>query len=288
MLQIIVYVDPERTEKQSRIITTIDPYYNVFIDAVNGKNVQVLRDKYQGTCHRFFFVSEFVSMCCVDELDYIVPDFAIAFSNSVDVNEKQWVQIERYLESLFFPSSQVSGEMLLTAQKLLQPQQKMQAFVKPTKALDMKKDEFYNLILKELPDRDMILIQVDKPFCDLPYTVVIRKYSENGLRSFFTDLFICQSWGVCRKDYEFLGQVWKHWNMDGEMDLDQMLLAATQRCFPQENQQPVAEPEVYRRSIDEVLVGFEKRENGCTHEMKDPWNEHRMKKRRLEEDILLN
>lgn len=287
MLQIFVFVDPDQTEKQANIIKVIDQYYNVFVDAVNGRDITLLKRKFDRSNHRFFFVSEFISMCTLEELECVSPDFAIVFQDGLEVGEKEWIMVERYLESLFFPSNQVSGEVILTAQKLLETRKKTVAHITPTESRVPPPKEFYNLNLKEVKERDIMLIQVDKPFCDLPYTVVIRNYSNNGLKSFFTDLFICQSWGVCRKDYVFLQQVWTHWEMDGEMDLDAMLLAATQRCFPQEGVEPSPEPEVYRRTIDEVLNGFDKREQGCQHDMKDPWNEQRLKKRRLE-DTLLN
>lgn len=287
MLQIIVYVDPDQTEKQAKIIELLDRYYTILVDAVHGKNLDYLQKNFT-TDHRFFFVSEFVSMCTVVELNQIAPDFAIVLNEDMSLTEKQWIVVERYLESLFFPSTSITGELILHAQKLLESKQKQLPYKSSEPIKPVSNQEFYNLVMRHVEDKDLMLVQVDKPFCDLPYTVVIRKYKEKGLKSFFTDLFICQSWGVCRKDYVFLQQVWDHWEMEGQMDLDKMLLEATERCFPREGEQPEPEPEVYRRSIDEVLAGFEKREKGCQHDMKDPWNEQRIKKRRLEEDILLN
>lgn len=287
MLQIIVYVDPLQTEKQKHVIELLDRYYTVLVDAVHGKDTMYLRKNFVHS-HRFFFVSEFLSMCTSDELDIIAPDFVIAFQETIQVTEKQWVMIERYVESLFFPNNSIDGSIILAAQNLLAPKQKTTPHVAPLAPTTLHKNEFYNLVCREVKDKNIMLIQVDKPFCDLPYTVVIRDYTNKGLKSFFTDLFICQSWGVCRKDYAFLKQVWTQWNMDGDFDLDGMLLAATKRCFPTENGIPEPEPEVYRRSIDEVLVGFEKRELGCQHYMGDYWNEQRMRKRRREDEILLN
>lgn len=283
MYTITVFVDPENTEKQKDILRILQPLYEPLVDSVH-LTIDYLKEKFQCP-HRFCFVSEFLSSCVADELDQIRPDFCITYQTELE--DKQWIQICRYLESLFFPSMNISGEIILEVQKLLPPKRVEKPLVAPEQVI-VNHQEFYNLVLREIKDRDVMLVQVDKPFCDLPYTVVIRNYSEKGLKSFFTDLFICQSWGVCRKDYEFLHQVWKHWGMEGNLDLDPMLLEATQRCFPQEGVQPEPEPEVYRRSIDEVLVNFEKRQDSCQHSLKDPWNEQRIKKRKLEEDILLN
>ena len=287
MLQIIVYVDPNQTDKQANIIQLLDQYYTVLVDAINGSNLSYFQKNFK-TAHRLFFVSEFVSMCTVEELQNIAPDFAIVFNQDIEVSEKQWIQIERYLESLFFPSGTITGDIVLQAQKLLQSKQKVLPFKSSQPAPVIPQKEFYNLVLKEVNEKDCVLIQVDKPFCDLPYTVVIRDYSKKGLRSFFTDLFICSSWGVCRKDFVFLKEVWDHWKMEGVFDIDAMLLEATKRCFPNEGIEPEPEPEVYRRSIEEVLVQFDRREKGCAHDMKDPWNEERIRKRRREEEVLLN
>jgi hypothetical protein len=98
-----------------------------------------------------------------------------------------------------------------------------------------------------------MLYQVIKPFTDLPYTSVTREYSRKGHIPFFTDLFICQSWGVARNDIGFLQHMWTELKMDGEFNLDALMKDATEKCYPSDSAIPSAEPEVYRRCIDDVV-----------------------------------
>lgn len=285
-IHIIVYVDKPPTNKQVGIIKAIQQHFPVLVDGVHQKDVDYLKKNFINA--RFFFVSEFVSMCAPDELYVVAPDFVVSFNDDFDVSEKDWISISRYFENLILPDFKHPEEIMAIAKTLLEQ------FITPApltvppeaEAPDMK--QHYELYTKLIDDRDVMLIQVEKPFCDLPYTVVIREFSKKGFRSFFTDLFICDSWGVSRKDYEFLKQVWDYWEMKGDYDLDQMLHEATKRCFPSEGAQPDAEPEVYRRPIENVLETFKKREEGEQNHQTDLWNKMRLEKRKLEDDLLIN
>lgn len=286
-LKIIIYVDKPVNAKQSNMIKVFqENQFPVLVDAVNGTNETYLLQNFKEGS-RFFFVSDFISFCKSDEFDMVKPDFVISYNDEDDISERDWVCISRYLETLFFSTPHPfavteKGKELLNV------------FVSPCPILLPPSEEapvmneHYDLRKMEVSDKDTCLIQVDKPFCELPYTVVIRNFSQKGLVSFFTDLFICDSWGVSRKDYEFLQQVWDHWEMEGDLDLDRRLHEATRRCFPSEGEQPEKEPEVYRRSIEEVLQLFQDREEGKQRIQKemDYWNKKRIEKRKREEDLL--
>lgn len=285
-LQITVFVDKPPTKKQEDLIKVLNQKFVVLVDAVHGKDKDYLKENYIKN-YRFFFLSEFLSMCTSDELDYVAPDFVICFNHDENITEKDWICIERYIEIMFVPSIRHSEIVTQRAAELLQtyvkPEPKLTP--EPVEPADLK--SHYELFMKHVEERDTMLVQVEKPFCDLPYTVVIRNYSEKGLKSFFTDLFICHSWGVSRKDYEFLEQVWKHWNMEGEYNLDQMLREATERCFPRENAQPEAEPEVYRKPIPDVLFTLQNKEEGKRPApYSDEWNQQRLKKRKMDDALL--
>lgn len=283
-IHIIVFVDKPPTKKQSNIVKCIQKKIPVMVDAIHKEDPTYFEKFTNG---RFFFVSEFLSMCTVEELTNIAPDFVVSFNEGDEITTKEWVSISRYFENLIFPEFN-HDDVTQPAILLLEQFVHLQPYTTPTDISIPALNEHYELYMQHVEERDVMFIQVEKPFCDLPYTVVIRNYNEKGLMSFFTDLFVCDSWGVSRKDYEFLEQVWKHWNMKGTYDLDSMLLEATRRCFPSEGEQPSAEPEVYRRPIENVLDTFKKRDEGEYVKELDQWNQKRLQKRKLEDDLLIN
>jgi hypothetical protein len=116
-----------------------------------------------------------------------------------------------------------------------------------------------------------MLYEIWKPNTDLPYTSVVRKYSERGHKAFFPTLYICNSWGVSRHDLPFLSFIWKQLGMKDEFDMDQMLKEATEKCYPSSNGEVEAEPEVYRRSIEDVLLILQTQQDGiqCGHVFND-------------------
>lgn len=284
-LHVVVFTNPTPSTKQSLLVQKL-LHLGACVDAVHGTKEGYLTSNY--TNARFFFLSDFLSMCAPEELHMVQPDFVVAFNEDESISEKDWVCMERYLESLFVPSIQVSSDILETGKALLQQYYTPAPLVTPPENNAPELTQHYELYMKHIPERDTMLIQVEKPFCDLPYTVVIENYNRKGLKSFFTDLFIAQSWGVARKDYEFLTQVWEHWNMEGEYNLDQMLREATQQCFPDKNEQPEPEPIVYRRPIENVVKTLAAKDLGHERRVEDDfWNKQRLKKR-LHEDTLLN
>lgn len=285
-IHIVVFVEKPPTLKQSNIVKAIQARFPVMVDAIHQSDLVFLKKNY--TNARFFFLSEFVSMCPPEELQFIAPDFVISFNDDFVVTEKQWVCISRYIEHLILPDVQQADHILTEATSLLQQFVSPAPLALPPQIQPNDTKENYDLSTHYVSDRDVMLVQVEKPFCDLPYTVVIRNFNEKGYKSFFTDLFICDSWGVSRQDYAFLQQVWNHWNMQGKYDLDSMLQEATQRCYPHEGVQPEAEPEVYRRPIENVLETFQKREQGEQRKEQDLWNQMRLQKRKMEEDLLIN
>jgi len=103
---------------------------------------------------------------------------------------------------------------------------------------------------------DYMFYQVKKPFVDRPYTTAVREFEKNGHKRFFTNLFVCNSWGVASQDIQFLYKAWVWLGMDGDFDLDVMMKEATEACkYP--GLEP--EPEVWRTDLQSVLEIFNKR-----------------------------
>lgn len=101
---------------------------------------------------------------------------------------------------------------------------------------------------------DCMFYQVVKPFVDRPYVTVVRDFEKNGHKRFFTNLFVCNSWGIASKDIQFLHKAWEWFNMEGVMDLDVLMKEATEACNGLET-----EPEVWRSDMKSVLKIFNKR-----------------------------
>ncbi len=98
---------------------------------------------------------------------------------------------------------------------------------------------------------DTMFYQVDRPYTDLPFTVYTKQFSQNGHLDFFTSLFGSAAWGSSKHDVGFLKHFWDHFGMMGEFDINKLLKARIDSCYPPELR---GEPEVYRRTIDDVLV----------------------------------
>ncbi len=80
---------------------------------------------------------------------------------------------------------------------------------------------------------------------DLPFTVIVTNYSVNGDRMFFNDLFWTSAWDATRGDDEVVSTdlrfslaLWKHLEMEGEMEIEHDL----QRV-----------PVIYRRCLEEAM-----------------------------------
>ncbi len=288
-MQIIVYIDPVATSKQTNILNVLNKKYTPMVDSINGRNIDYLKKNY-GPNTRFFFLSDFLSHHTVKELDFYAPDFSIVFNDDETITGKDWICIERYIESLFYSQYECDELITVNANKLLKANQIIQP-IKPNDdgtylgGIDIgNTSEHYQVQSKHLQNIDTCVIQVEKPFCDLPYTLVIRDYAKRGLKPFFTGLYICESWGISRRDTEFLALLWDQWNMDGKFDLDTMLKEAVAKCYPSTEEPFVdAEPEVYRRSLDQVM---EKIAGLKELQLKDDWNDRRIKRRRLGDAII--
>jgi hypothetical protein len=286
-LSITLFVDKPSTSKQTNLINNFHQYhYPVLIDAVHANDVEYMQTNF-GPQTRFFVVSEFITIYPVDEIVpmLVKPDFVINFDEDENITEKQWVCSYRYLETILLGINH-PDDIVSEGKQLLSTYCCPALLYKTPEAQPPQQHEHYELRMKHIEDKDTMLIEVEKPYCDLPYTVVIHEYSKKGLKSFFTDLFISQSWGVSRKDYAFLEEAWKYFDMQEEYDLDKMLLEATQRCFPSEDRTPDPEPVVYRRPIESVLQTLQKRIQGEQRKENDFWNIHRLEKRKREDSLL--
>ena len=106
--------------------------------------------------------------------------------------------------------------------------------------------------------KDTMLYEVCKPHTDLPFTTIVHEWSTKGHLPFFSALFTQTSWGLCGGDMDFLSAAWKKLGMTEKTglpyDIDQIVQDKIKKCERGE-----IEPQVYRKTIEEVITMFESR-----------------------------
>jgi len=238
------------------------------VDAVHGGDLNWLKYNFDQVPHKCFYINPDGDMTVYEVGHGVFPSFIWYYNAGDRIYETDWIFIKKFVVHLlqgdFLHPVTTRGRLLMQHATTMVPVNQEEAAGDLEADMDLDEDqrkmyafrEFYN------EERNVALLEIKKPFTDLPYTVVIRDFKNRGLEPLFTSLYVCDSWGVSRFDAIFLEQLWTHLKMPGELDLDTLLYAATQRCYPGEGRAPEAEPEVYRRSLELVLQDFDKRECG--------------------------
>lgn len=253
---IIIFYDKISNDRSRFLVKQFEKHnFEPKVDAVHVKDYQWFTKNCVAKNYCLFLIrDQKVFSFFVEDLNEEMmfhPDFAIFYNNDIEKTLDDWLLIKKYLSHVFDYSEMVEEELEL-AKILIQPAIKL----KSKTDFDVKShagDPRYEFRMVHLDQKDIMLYEIKKPNTELPYTTVTRNYSMKGHLPFFTDLFICESWGVARADFSFLKKVWVHLEMDGDFDIDSLLKAATEKCYPREDQIPEPEPEVYRRDIETVV-----------------------------------
>lgn len=194
------------------------------------------------------------------------PDLVLYFNQDEEVTSSDWYSILQWLR-FHLLQHEVDAALLEEANAFMVPPPKQIVGLKQDEedvVVEEEEKNCYTFVSQYLGEDDIMLYQVCKPFTDLPYTSVVREFSKKGHTRFFSSLFVCPSWGVSRFDVPFLEHVWKHrLEMDGIFNMDDLLREATEACYPGEGGSiPEPEPEVYRRSMEEVVVTLANKKKG--------------------------
>lgn len=265
--------DPARKLLNLHVAETLKKYYPFTVDGVNYQPLN-MKNKYAGSNSKFFCcdMDEWL-MIDLETVDLIPPSFLLTFDKGDKVTKKQWLSVLKWVKGIF--EGGVNDELQEEIEKLIPKPVDMMETITLAKqhvpSIENEKRD-YLFCYEEDKDFDRCLLQVDKPYTDLPYTVVIRNFSKRGFVPFFTALYVCSSWGVCSKDHEFLTILWNHLGMKkdhGELNLEKRLKENIERCTPSEGNVPEAEPEVYRRSIQEVKASWSAKQKRIEEELKD-------------------
>ena len=266
---ITCFVDPRHPHKMTEIVRKLQGYFEVYVDSVNLDPI-LMKAKYGGSVHRFFAHDcGVLIMYDYEIVDMIPPEFVITTDR---MDKEGWRTFFNFLKKVL--DEEEVDQMLVDEVKDLVKQQKCS--VKQESGILELEDKVVNTDYLYDCDvdagRNMCFCQITKPFTDRPYTVVIRNFSQNGLKPLFTSLFVDSSWGFSH-DVEFLALLWRHLGLIyefGELDLAKELKAHTERCRPQENgEAPEAEPELYRMSIEALKIQFNMRNKRYREVMED-------------------
>lgn len=250
-----VLADPGKKLTNLHVAETLKKYYPFTVDGVNTTGLMI-KNKYAGSNAKFFSLDmDDWLMVDIETVDLIPPSFMLTFDKTKKVTKKEWRTVYRWVDQIFRGelSKDLEEEMNILVPKPAElPQVVTMLNQKIPETILDKRDYNFNYQVDE--DFDRCLCQVDKPYTDKPYTVVIRNFKQRDFLPLFTALFVCNSWGVCNQDIAFLAQVWTYLAMEkyGELDLETRLKEDIEKCSPKEGRVPEAEPEVYRLTIDEV------------------------------------
>lgn len=242
---ITAFCHPQATPIETETVRVLDKYYTVFIDSEIDPTT--IKEKYKGSRHKFFGRDKFDDWCSyeVDEVDKIPPLFVLTFDPDT---EPDWDLAFDFCVTIF--SDEPDQELITEMYKMVpKPPLACKLCVAPSKDAVKENNEymFSHFISTE---KDMCVCQIDKPFTDKPYTLVIEEFSKNDFEPLFTGLYICNSWGVSPKDTIFLVHLWNHLDMKtkfGKIDLEERLKRSVMEC-----RQGKPEPRVYRENIAHV------------------------------------
>jgi hypothetical protein len=248
-----VFVNKPNTADEAKIVKTFhDLGYATYVDALHRNDYEWF-SRNVVTGRLFIYDGDQVYMFEKEKLtpsmDF-TPDFVILFNEDTQISLEQWDAIHKYVQQ-HLTDEIIDMTNTMKVHELLGKPTTQRVELKDVEMAPL--NDHYEFECRHLAEEDIMLYEVIKPFTDLPYTSITRNFKKKGHVPFFTDLFICQSWGVARSDMAFLKQMWDYLKMDGVFDLDSLMKAATEKCYPSDNAIPEPEPEVYRRKLDDVI-----------------------------------
>ena len=274
--KITVFLSTPSTKQEDDIVKRfLELNFAPLVDSNHKKSHEWFINNVKPVPHKLFsFEQQNVYFYEVDDLHTdmdFTPNVLIHWNQGDMIKEEQWRWIREWLVYKFYTCYDFLDYMndeILRADLLMKRPEKFIATLPEEKPVE-KNNECYSFQTHFLEEKNTMLYEVKKPFTDLPYTSVIRNFSDRGHKAFFPTLYICQSWGVSRYDLSFLSFMWKELNLEGDFDMDSMLKEATEKCYPSENGPPEPEPEVYRRGIPDVLATLQVQQDGfeCGHKL---------------------
>lgn len=266
--KITVFISPTNNDDQHDTIVCkfIKLGFAPLVDANHAACYHWFQKNVTQVPHKLFiFTEEQIYFFSVEDLHEdmdFTPHVLIYFNEGDKISDEEWRSVHAFLVGEFIGKKDDAYEK---GNKFMERPLNEIKGLPPT--LENKEEDCYGFRMHKVEEKDTVLYEVTKPFTDFPYTSVIREWSKRGHVSFFPSLFVCTSWGVSRNDVPFLEYIWKQLEMVGEFDMDKLLKEATEKCYPSSTHAPDPEPEVYRRSIEDVLYTLQGQQEGirCGH-----------------------
>lgn len=237
------FVDKKETSYAAPYIRKLGKYYPSFVDSIYFIPID-MKSRYARANAKFFAFDydEFI-MFDLETVDLIEPLIALTMDSFTKMNRKNWVVVHQFLQTVFEGGipDMTEIEKLIPATSVITDKILLTKSVEPVKP--QQTDYGFDYLVEE----NICYCQIEKPYTDNPYTCVIRDFETKGFIPLFTDMYVCQSWGVTNLDNAFLEKLWQHLNMPGEIDLENRLKNEIELC---RGGKP--EPEVYRLDISGV------------------------------------
>lgn len=267
--KIIIFVAETPTDLQQHLLIELNRLeYAPMVDAVHSNSYDWFKNNVEACPHKMFVANAkkkellFYQIDQIDREIMFAPDVIVYFNEDYVCSPSSWLAIKMWFHFILFKSDET--ELVKVGASLMKKPYKEIVGAVEMERESEEKSRFYSFRYYHMEEDDVMLFEVCKPFTDLPYTSVIRSFSLVGPKPFFPSLYICTSWGVSRYDLPFLKHLWEvefHWNVL-DFDMDKMLKEATEACYPTPGMIPQMEPEVYRRTIEQVVETLSERKTG--------------------------
>lgn len=247
-MKIIIFPDSPSSDLDGKLIRLFENQHFVpLVDDKHGNDQDWFRKNFDGPFRLYSFDQQNLITLDIDDMKQPVK-FVIYFNQNEIITEFEWYQIELYLTHIIYEHP-ITERTKRCIERIRDQQLTLKPFVSPQQP-DLP--QFYEFKSHFIEEDDIALFEITKANSTTPYTTVVRQFSVKGYKPLFTNYFACNAF---RNDFvaiTFLQKLWKEY-MQGPMDLDQLLKDATEACYPNENYIPIAEPEVYIKSIPEVI-----------------------------------
>lgn len=242
------FVPKSETDRVAPYIKKLDRYYPSFVDSINVTG-PMIKEKYHKSNSKFFGIDlDELVMFDIETVDILDPLVVLTVDTNRKMKMQEWKCVYNFLQKVF-GSLEVDYELEEEMIKIVPKPVVAESQMLIDKTVEVSGSTEYGFRY-EVIDGDICVCEIIKPYTDLPYTTIIRNYSERGFLPVFTALYVCQSWGVTNLDHGFMYKLWEYLNMSakyGELDLEKLLKDDIEKC-----KQGFPEPEVYRASIEGV------------------------------------